>query len=222
MTSREVSAALPCIDRLPDSRGVQRLVGRGFVFAIVVAGCGSTEGEPTYGSIVLEMRAHDGDAEATFGGTATIVATVGYGTCIEEFYREHEDDVFTGPDGEATVDEWTDRLCDEDEGSREEPLACEVAAIEQSIEGGPSRLVVTFAVMGAVDGREAVVGPFPDAGSSACTGGALPGLHVGADAVRGLDGEGNEIWTAQPDAEGLAVVDQAEHVVVFAVRVPPV
>lgn len=196
---------------------MQRSIARFFVLALGVGACGNADVDTSYGSLVLEPRANDGDAEATFAGTATIVASIGYGACLEEFYREHDADAFTGNDGKATVADWRGRLCDDE--SREQPIDCDVVAIEQTIADGPSRLVVTFAVTGEIESRELMVGPLPDSDSADCSGGALAGLHVGTDALVGRDADGIEIWTAQPLAESVAVVDQDTAVVVYARRV---
>ena len=192
---------------------------RSFVFALVAGGCGSGDFDPSYASIVLELHASDGDADATFAGTVTIAARVGYGHCIEQYYREHEGEAFANEDGKAVVAEWNDRLCDDDAPAQ--PIDCDVVAIEQTIAGGPSRLEVTYAVTGALEGRALAVGPLPDSFGADCPGGALPGLHVGADALVGRDAGGTEIWSAQPVDDTVAVVDQDTPVVLYASRRPP-
>jgi len=52
-----------------------RRPGSLFFVAFVVGACGNANVATSYGSILLETRASDGDAEATFAGTATVVAS---------------------------------------------------------------------------------------------------------------------------------------------------
>lgn len=186
----------------------------------LVAACGDdAELEPRYGDVVLERRSSDALPDTTFVGTDRIVATIEYGACLEEFYRDRDELAFTESEGRDVVDAWRDRLCDDD--ALADPIACEVAAIEQVLDSGPPRIVVTYTMIAGEEGSELAVGPFPDGASAQCRGGAVPGVRVGADSLVGLDPDGSEIWRggSQPPTE--AVVDQAPPIVIYAARVLP-
>ncbi len=191
------------------------------VTALVLA-CSESDSPTTYGDIALEVRSVDPDAATTFADTTSVVATIAYGACLDEFYREHDEDAFTGEDGKDAVDEWRGRLCDPEMVDEDEPaIACEVVALEQRLDGGLSGLVATFSVTGEIADRVLDVGPFPDQDGADCKGGALPSLYVGADSLVGRDVDDVAIWTARPIEDSVAVVDQAAPVLVYASRLAP-
>jgi hypothetical protein len=192
---------------------------RSVAVVVFLAACGGSEREPTYGGVAIVVRSAEADPAATFDATATISATLGYGACLVDFYDEHDDDAFAESEGKAIVGEWRDALCEVDEAAAP-AIACEVVGLEQHLDDGAPRLVATFSVTGEIEGRELAVGPFPDPASARCRGGALPGLHVGADALVGRDVDDVEIWRAEPTDDDIAVVDQAAPIGVYATRVP--
>lgn len=192
------------------------------VLAALAPACQDSDRATTYGDLELEVRSVDKDFAATFADTATIVATVAYGSCIDEFYRDHDEDTFAGADGKDAVSEWQASLCDPETFDDDEPpIACEVVELEQRLAGGLTGLVATFSVTGEIADRFLRLGPFPDEDSADCKGGALPGLYVGADALVGRDADDVAIWTARPIEDSVAVVDQSAPVLVYATRLAP-
>jgi hypothetical protein len=195
---------------------------RVLVVAALAVACSESDAPTTYGDLVFEVRAADADPTATFEGTTTLVATVGYGACLDEHYREHDEDAFTSELGKEAVAEWSASLCDPEEADDPDlVIPCEVVALEQRVGGGLTGLAATYAVTGDIAGNQLRVGPFPDEDSTSCDGGALPGLHVGTDALVGRDAEDVVIWTANAIEGTVAVVDQRAPVVVYATRVAP-
>lgn len=196
------------------------------LFGLVVACGDSGSFDPRYGDIVLERRSADTDPDGTFVGTDRIVATIEYGACLEAFYRDRDELAFTESEGRDVVDEWRDRLCDDD--ALADPITCEVIAIEQVLDAGPPRIVVTYAsargpggMVAGERGTELAVGPLPEGPSAQCRGGAVPEVEAGATALVGLDPDGSEIWRGGSEPATDAVVDQTAPIVIYAVRVLP-
>ncbi|HET6583905.1 MAG TPA: hypothetical protein VFG69_10660 [Nannocystaceae bacterium] len=186
----------------------------------LAVGCGDgAPAHPRYGDVVVELRSGDSDPDATFVGTDRIVATIEYGACLEQLYRDRDELRFTESEGRDAIEEWRDRLCDDD--TLADPIACTVDAIEQVLDSGPPRSVVTYARRTGETGTELAVGPLPDGPSAQCRGGAVPEVAVGAGAVVGLDPDGSEIWRGGSEPPTEAVVDQAAPIVIYAARVLP-
>jgi hypothetical protein len=178
---------------------MQRRIGMGVL--VLAAACGSGDDDVLRnGYVRLEVQhavLQEPDDQAR---TTTVVATLRYGECLSEFYREHPADRQEGEIGSADFSDadaggegWLDRLCD---GSVRATPECEVLSIEQRLED-VEQLTVRYQLDGIVDNTVLVFGPLPTAATAKCAGDSLPTVKVVAsDAIRGEAADGATVWQA--------------------------
>ncbi len=141
--------------------------------------------------VEVEFQRAASEADDPFEGTATVELEMRYDDCYQEFYAANPNWAIDGEDGSIAFDEWTERLCTEDVGSR---AACEVVEIEQYEASGSLRLRVTYDLQGPLDSRRLLFGPLPPSNTVNCAGGAIPAMVLEASRTRGLDADGATLW----------------------------
>lgn len=175
---------------------MQRRIGLGML--LFAAACGPGDDEVLRnGYVRLELQREATHVPEPASSTTRVTATLGYGECLSQFYRDNpaerqEGDIgaadFAGAD--AGGEGWRDRLCD---GSVRATPECEVLAIEQ----GTEHLTVEYALDGVADNMVLVFGPLPTSATAECAGGLLPTVKVIAnDAIRGENADGATVWQA--------------------------
>ena len=80
-----------------------------------------------HGSVMLSLSRGEGVDESPFSGTATVRATLDYGTCLREFYDANPNWHLSGEDGQSVFDRWADELC------AQSTADCTVDEIEQDL-----------------------------------------------------------------------------------------
>ena len=169
-------------------------------FAAAVLGCfsltGCPEEEPElFGVISVEVEPQPD--ETVFAGTATVVATVHYESCLEDFYLnrrpEYQSD---GTEGSMVFAEWTERLCSTDEFGVDLP-DCEVKDITQNLftDTDVYSLVITYEIKDpmSIAYREFKIGPLPTEDFAACPDGR-PLVELRQTGLLGKDANGSNIW----------------------------
>lgn len=166
--------------------------------ACLIAGCDGGSDEMTHGFVKLELRRSDAEESDPYVGTARIVASLEYGTCLTNFYQREVDwhadgtlgeEVFGAGDGSG--ENWKDLLCAEGAPYVE----CEILELDQQLDAMPPRLTVAYDVAGAdIEGRLLKFGPLPTPELAACEAGLLPSVNIGPSSLQGFDGSGNLLW----------------------------
>ncbi|MBL4689230.1 MAG: hypothetical protein JKY37_31850 [Nannocystaceae bacterium] len=155
-----------------------------WVFGLLAA-CGGSDPEERHGSIDLDFRNAGGSGENPFAGTATVVASLTYDTCILDLYRSPSWRV-DGTEGQAVFGEWAEgELCDRSE------VQCTIDAIEQIPGDGSGVLRVTYAVESEVGNHALAFGPLPTRALTGCE----PTVSISSStAVAGFDAGGEPLW----------------------------
>lgn len=158
-----------------------------------LTGCAEEELED-FGTVRIEI-APVGGAPDIIPGTAEIVATVNYETCLQDFYiKRNPNQQQDGVEGAAVFEEWAERLCTDFDDIPD----CEVTSIEQQLleDNDVYSLRVTFKILdpSTIPLREVHVGPLPLESLAGCTGGDLPRVALPGSGLTGRDSNGTPIW----------------------------
>jgi hypothetical protein len=183
-----------------------------FVTALVglttLASC-TPEEEETFGTIRIEM-APLGGAVSMYNGTAEVVATVHYETCLQEFYLQRNPTFQQdGPDGAAVFEEWRDRLCSDFDKIAD----CEVTSIEQTLidVSNVYTLKVTFKINdpSTLAYRELHVGPIPLESFAGCGDNQRPRVELQQAGLIGRSAQGAQLWRISTlPGQNVAVANQ--------------
>lgn len=170
---------------------------------------GGSSGEPdptgedpteqdTHGFVEVRFQVAASETENPYTGTQQVQILMSYGECYQQFYAANPNWTADGVDGALVFgaqadggEGWRDRLCTEDVSGRAE---CEVVEFEQSVDAA-SRLTVTYDIEGPLEGRALLFGPLPLSDLTACEGGFAPRVSIELGGTRGLDAEGNQVWS---------------------------
>ncbi len=185
--------------------------------ALSVAGCDGEEGiDFQHGSVKLEFRRGDGEAESPFIGTTVLQVTLNYEACLIDFYKANPNWRAQGPDGDTVFgprdlggEGWQDELCDRGN------VDCEVISFNQQLDDNQGNfLSVLYSIKdsAAVENRTMHFGPVPLPALAACEAGSEATVRVATNgAARGLDGvppDGNILWAIQKFDPGIAIANQ--------------
>lgn len=172
-----------------------------FVLAPMFAltGCGDAPEEDTHGYVRIQFARATSEASNPYEGTAQVQLQMAYEDCYQNFYTTNPNWAIDGVDGSlvfGTLEDggegWRDRLCEEDEGGRAE---CEVVEFQQLLDAD-SRLTVTYNLNGPLESRTLLFGPLPLADLTECEGGLSPRVRLNVGGTRGLDANGQQVWSA--------------------------
>ncbi len=171
-----------------------------FVLApmFALSGCSEPPPEDTHGFVKIQFARAPSEAESPYPGTTQVEIQMTYEACYQAFYAANPNWGLEGEDGElvfgsldAGGEGWMDRLCEEDVGGRAD---CEVAGYQQLLDDS-SRLTVTYNITGELEARTLLFGPLPNRDLAECDGGFAPRVRLEAGGTRGLDNEGDTVWS---------------------------
>lgn len=177
-------------------------------------GDGDGDGQDGHGTIRIEPSAFDDDV-SVFDGTAEVVATVVYQSCLQDFYLVGNPTMQqTGPDGAAIFADAVDELC-----SLAGSPACSVVAIEQTLleANNVFTLRVTYAIddPATLANSNLYVGPLPTSELAGCQ----ATVEVQQSGLLGRDSGGTQIWRiATLPGSNSAQVDQATPLLVGVIE----
>jgi hypothetical protein len=183
-------------------------------------GCAKEEEILTHGYVKLELRRGESQASNPYVGTSTVVATMQYRECLDNFYGSNPDLRQTGVEGETIFggedlggEGWADRLCEA--GTESQMAECTIAGIDQKLDQ-VKQLTVTYAITGEAENRVLLFGPLPTKETAGCLD---PIVRVAANgAISGNDGSGNKIWVTESFSPTEAITGQGGAIVVRAAR----
>lgn len=191
-----------------------------FALLSSLSGCAKEEEILTHGYVKLELRRGESQAADPYIGTSTVVATMQYRECLDNFYEGNPDLRQTGVEGETVFggedlggEGWTDRLCES--GTEPKMAECTIAGVDQKLDQ-VKQLTVTYAVTGDIENRVLLFGPLPTKETAGCLD---PIVRVAANgAISGNDGSGNKIWVTESFSPTEAITGQGGAIVVRAAR----
>ena len=151
-----------------------------------------------HGTIALALSRSEGVDDSPFAGTATVRATLHYGSCLRDFYDSKANWRPTGDDGQPVFERWADELCQQTE------MDCTVDEIEQNLQGD-RRLTVTYAVQGELENHRLAFGPLPTEALAECE----PIVELrDSGQVFGVEGSGSQVWEVRSFRPDDAKTDQ--------------
>jgi len=190
-----------------------------------LAGCpGDPEDPLEHGIINVEFRRGQSETSSPYTGTSRVEITLVYRECLTEFYRVNSDFKILGSEGELVFgpledggEGWFDRLCEDRPGQ----VSCTVdepEGFKQELDSA-KQLTVNYLVDGEVEDRTLPFGPLPLASLADCEPGNDPIVRlVNAAAVRGLDGNGDVVWSTESFDPAEAATGQGAPITVRAAR----
>lgn len=185
-----------------------------------VTSCAEEEPE-NFGTIRIEISPQGGDL-SIFAGTAEIVATVHYESCLRDFYLKRQTAYQKdGIEGAAVFEEWAGRLCTDFSQS----VACEVTSIEQSLleDNNIYTLKVTYKVTdpSQIAYRDLHVGPLPVEDFAGCDG-PRARVDLQTSGLNGRNSQGTPLWRiATLPSPSVAIANQGAPLRVDVVATNP-
>ncbi|MEM6990987.1 MAG: hypothetical protein AAF721_10830 [Myxococcota bacterium] len=185
--------------------------------ALSIVGCDEDPGiDFQHGSVKLEFRRGDGQAESPFIGTTVMQVTLNYEACLIDFYKANPNWRAQGPDGDTVFgardlggEGWKDGLCELGN------VGCEVIDFTQQLDDNQGNfLSVLYSIsdFNEVENRTLHFGPVPLPALAQCEAGSEATVRVATNgAARGLDGvppDGNVLWSIQKFDPAKAVANQ--------------
>ncbi len=210
--------------RICDAPGTMRSIRLSFVPVLLAVaflpGCDEDKEELTHGFVKLEMRRGESQASNPYVGTSTVVATMQYRECLKGFYEGNPDLRQEGREGEKIFgsqelggEGWTDRLCEPGQVSAQ--ADCDIKSVKQQLDQ-VQQLTITYTINEELENRVLLFGPLPEKETAGCLD---PIVRVAANgAIKGQDGEGNEIWVTESFSPTEAVTGQGGAIVIRAAR----
>lgn len=191
-----------------------------FALLCSIWGCAKEEEILTHGFVKLELRRGESQASNPYVGTSTVIATMQYRDCLDNFYTANPDLRQTGVEGETIFggedlggEGWADRLCEQ--GTAPSMADCTVANLDQKLDQ-VKQLTVTYAITGELENRVLLFGPIPTKETAACVN---PIVRVAANgAISGNNGEGTKLWVTESFSPTEALTDQGGAIIVRAAR----
>jgi hypothetical protein len=162
---------------------------------------------PEHGVIVLELQTRDSETGNPFVGTATVLVTLVYQSCLADFYADNPSWAEIGADGDPVfaAAAGPNGLCDDDDLVAAD---CTVGDIFQDLGTAPS-LTVDYDIAGDLEDRRLTFGPLPTRDLAQCPGDTDPIVRVARNAaVQGFDAEGTQLWKVRSFAPGQAFTGQ--------------
>lgn len=160
------------------------------------------EKQEEFGFACVEMSKGMAVTGDPFAGTQQIAIKFSYEPCLVSYYTEkHPEQRYDGPAdaGQATFEEWKERLCTEEVERRAE---CVVESITQNLNSGDMlyNMTVVYNIQDSstIAGRRFLWGPGPLPETAECAEGLSPFVKLlGLADIQGLDGAGNRLWSLQ-------------------------
>ena len=168
------------------------------LFRSVLTGCGDPPVEDTHGFVKIQFARAQSESSSPYEGTSQVEIQMTYEDCYQQFYSANQNWGLESEDGAlvfGTLEDggegWKDRLCEEEVGGRAE---CEVNSFQQLLDD-TSRLTVGYNITGPLEGRVLLFGPLPNKELAECDGGFAPRVRLEVGGTRGLDANGDVVWT---------------------------
>lgn len=166
-----------------------------------------------HGVVTLQFEAAEGAPAGLLDGTARVSVTVGYASCMRDFYDANPPWARDGADGMPIFDASIGGgLCGFGEAN---DVACSVMALSQNVTVAYA-LNVEYTVTSPVEGNVLRVGPLPTRPLSLCDADQNAVIIGSAEAIRGFDGAGNTLWQAESFSPMGAPTDDPAPIVIMA------
>ncbi len=166
-----------------------------------------------HGVVTLQFQAAEGAPATILDGTARVSVTLGYASCVRDFYNANPSWARDGVDGMPVFDAAiATGLCGFGEAN---DAACSIMSLSQNVTVAYA-LNLEYTVTGPLAGNVLRAGPLPTPALSLCEADENAVLIGSAEAIRGLDGAGNTLWQAESFSPMQARTDDAAPIVVMA------
>lgn len=167
-----------------------------------------------HGTVRVEVVPLGGDV-SIFDGTAEVVATVHYESCLQALYLGNPELTLNGTEGAPIFEDWLDRLCADFEGT---PV-CSVPRVEQTLDPDNDvySLQITYAILefASLADSELHVGPLPTSDLAGCE----ARVELQQSGLIGRDINGVNIWRISTlPANNTAVTNQGAPLRVEVIR----
>lgn len=162
-----------------------------------VDGTGGTSGLG-HGAIELIFRRGESSIGDPYVGTARVIVTMDYETCLRDYYEANPDAQQDGSEGQLVFgrladggEGWQDRLCS---GVEMGQAPCSILSIRQRFDSGTPFLSVEYEVQGSIENQVLLFGPLPTAATAGCSD---PIVRVSPILPTGYDAQDTQIWIAE-------------------------